>query len=112
MQAVEAPAQAIRRRLRGKQPPPPDEKDDLVAPSTVRRRIRGKQPPPPNEKDDLMEQVCWITDRLRPDVGAESTHPHRALEDDVTNLAKELRPMPTIPLGKSVAELERGEAWP
>eukprot|EP00971_Amphidinium_carterae_P175432 3477649-Amphidinium_carterae.1 len=59
-----------------------------------------------------MEQVCWITDRLRPDVGAESTHPHRALEDDVTNLAKELRPMPTIPLGKSMAELERGEAWP
>eukprot|EP00971_Amphidinium_carterae_P346223 6487564-Amphidinium_carterae.1 len=59
MPVVEAPAQAIRRRLRGKQPPPPEYKVDLAtpaAPSTVRRRIRGKQPPPPDEKDDLMEQ--------------------------------------------------------
>eukprot|EP00971_Amphidinium_carterae_P118908 2355765-Amphidinium_carterae.1 len=71
---------------------PPDE-DDLVtptAPSTVRRRIRGKQPPPPEEKDDLMEQVCWITNRLRPDKGAEWTHPHRALEEEVKKLAKAL----------------------
>eukprot|EP00971_Amphidinium_carterae_P108381 2145904-Amphidinium_carterae.1 len=68
---VDAPA-PVRRRLRGKQPPPLGENDELIAlaaPPRIRRRVQGKQPPPADEKDDLLEQVCWITDRLRPNMG-------------------------------------------
>ncbi|CAE7250581.1 pfh1, partial [Symbiodinium natans] len=70
------------------------------------------QPKPVPEKGANEEQGGVLEELSLCQIAAESSHPHRPLEDGLRKLAGELRDFPTLPPGASVHSLDAGEAWP
>ena len=63
--------------------------------------------PLPGLEDDILEDV------RNAKVAANSTHPHRILEDKITELAAaKLRENPTVPPGRPIEAVDAGELWP
>ena len=87
---------------------PPLGIDDSLPPMKNTKSLESVAAPElPYCTDDILEEVCKAV------VAPTSTHPHRELEDAITNLAStRLRDRPTIPPLALPEEVDAGEAWP